>query len=370
MKTETSTIIDDLEEFIGRYVVMEDEQRLVVALWVIHTYCLDAFEQTPYLAITSPEKQCGKSRLLEVLDQVVAKPWMTILPSEAVAYRKIAAEEPTLLLDEVDTIFNPRSADKYEALRALLNAGHRRGARVPRCLGTGTTFVEFDVFCPKVIAGIGTLPDTVADRSIPIRLARRRRDEEVERFLIRDVEPIAKELKERVTSWAEQHGPDLLDAIPEMPEQLSDRMQEGSEGLVAIADSLSRGDDARDALVYLLTAERLDSQETWQVRLLADLRTIFESKKYEREAGIFSAQIIEELHLMAERGWADYYGRGIAPKDLASLLGHYDIHSGQVRMRNRTKTKKGYKRDDLYEKGWSRYLTEVDVKNNGDLRAS
>ena len=89
---------------------MSNEQLLVVALWVIHTYALDAFEQTPYLAVTSPEKQCGKSRLLEVLEQVVHKPWAVALPSEAVVFRTVDRRRPTLLLDEVDVIFNPRSS--------------------------------------------------------------------------------------------------------------------------------------------------------------------------------------------------------------------------------------------------------------------
>ena len=48
----------------------------------------------------------------------------------------------------------------------------------------------FSVYCPKAFAGIGDcLPDTIADRAIPIRLKRRTRDEAVERFRLRDVEP-------------------------------------------------------------------------------------------------------------------------------------------------------------------------------------
>jgi hypothetical protein len=54
-----NSLVDDLMDFIGRFVVMSDDQRLIVALWVIHTHCLDAFEQTPYLAVTSPEKSAA-----------------------------------------------------------------------------------------------------------------------------------------------------------------------------------------------------------------------------------------------------------------------------------------------------------------------
>ncbi|MFN8163896.1 MAG: DUF3631 domain-containing protein [Solirubrobacterales bacterium] len=364
------TIVEELDEFIGRFVVMNDDQRLVVALWIIHTYCLDAFEQTPYLLITSPEKQCGKSRLLEVLEIVVAKPWMAVLPSEAVAYRKIDFEQPTLLLDEVDTIFSTKSADRYESLRALLNAGHRRGLKVPRCLGTGTDFQEFSVFCPKVIAGIGAVPDTIADRAIPIRLSRRRRSETVERFLRREVAGPAEAMRERLAEWAQTHGDGLLEAFPQMPEELSDRMQEGAEGLIAIADELRHGEAARDALVALLTAERLDSQERMQVRLLEDLKVIYELEKYEGETGIFSRLLIKELHRMEDRGWPDYYGRGFQLKDLTSLLKHYDIRSTTVRAGKRVQREvlkdgdkpvaKGYLRDELYEKAFSRYLDAGD----------
>jgi hypothetical protein len=177
----TESVIVDLTSLIRRYVVMSEEQLLVVALWVVHTHSIQHCEQTPYLSITSPERRCGKSRLLEVLELLVARPWNTVIPSEAVLYRNIHHKQPTLLLDEIDTIFNPRSADKYEGHRALLNAGHRRGSTVPRCVGTSLTVQEFRVFCAKVLAGIGTLPDTIADRSVPIRLKRRQKDEQVER---------------------------------------------------------------------------------------------------------------------------------------------------------------------------------------------
>src|SRR5947207_1738030 len=175
-----SRLIYDLMRFVRRYVVMTADQLLVVALWIVHAHCIEAVEQTPYLAVTSPEKQCGKTRFLETLEVVVPRPWKAVIPSEAVLYRRIDQHTPTLLLDEVDTIFNPRTADRYEAHRAILNAGHRRGDRVPRCVGASMKVVEFEAFCAKVLAGIGTLPDTVADRSIPIRLERRKRDEPVE----------------------------------------------------------------------------------------------------------------------------------------------------------------------------------------------
>jgi hypothetical protein len=74
------------------------------------------------------------------------------------------------------------------------------------------------VFCCKAICGIGTLPDTIADRSISIRLKRRRAAETVERFRLREVEPGATELRSRLAAWLEPHLDALADARSELPD--------------------------------------------------------------------------------------------------------------------------------------------------------
>jgi hypothetical protein len=172
------------------------------------THAFDAADASPYLAVTSPEKRSGKSRLLEVLEIIVFNSWKVITPTEAVVFRKIDAHRPTLLLDETDAIFGKKNGENYEGLRALLNAGNRRGTKVPRCVGTSQSLQSFSVFCPKAIAGIGELPDTIADRAIPIRLKRKARSERAERFRRRDVEADAKTLYMNASAWAEHARPD------------------------------------------------------------------------------------------------------------------------------------------------------------------
>lgn len=352
-------LVPEIVEFILRYVVMTDEQALVCALWAIHTHCVERFEQTPYLAITSPEKRCGKSRLMEVFDQVVARPWMAILPSEAIVYRKIAKEMPTLLLDEVDAIFNPKTADRHEGLRAMLNAGHRSGAKVARCIGVTGNMAEFAVFCPKVLAGIGALPDTVADRAVPIRLQRRTRAEPVERFYLREVKPEAARMREQTEAWIIRHAEALTDARPEMPDELSDRMQEGCECLVAIADAAGCGVEARAALVMLLSGERADDQETMRLRLLRDLRTVFSQRG--NPTSITTAVLLQALMEMPESPWGNYYGKAIDDRGLASLLRTYEVKSTTIRYKKdkrkattNVKPLRGYRFADLYAV-WERY---------------
>jgi hypothetical protein len=356
---KSPSILNALTDLIRRYVVMTDEQLLVTAIWVVQTHCIDSFEQTPYLAVVSPEKQCGKSRLLEVLELLVRKPWMAIVPSEAVVFRRIHSSTPTLLLDEVDTIFKQSMADRYEGLRAILNAGHRRGSKVPRCVGPDQEIEEFNVFCPKVLAGIGPcLPETVADRSIPIHLKRRSGNEPVERFRRRDVVPTADDLRKRIERWAKAHKESLRDARPTLPDELSDRAQEGCEGLVAIANALGVGEPLRAALVVLLTEERADDQESIRLRLLRDVQAVFvekEARLGRRVTSVSTEELLKRLDEMDEAPWASYCGRGIEARDLAQILAHYDVRSTTIRIKGQDKPRKGYKQDDLHD-AWSRYL--------------
>ena len=130
-----------LRAFLSRYIVFSSEsQEIVASLWVAHTWVIEAFDYTPYLHISSPVKQCGKSRVFDCLKLLCLKPWAVVSVTEAVLFRKIEQEAPTLLLDEVDAIFTAKNGDEgKEALRALLNAGFERRATVARCDGSDHT---------------------------------------------------------------------------------------------------------------------------------------------------------------------------------------------------------------------------------------
>jgi hypothetical protein len=131
-----AALLDAVGTLLSKYVVFRSTaQRTAVVLWIAHAHALKAFEVTPYLNVRSAEKRSGKTRLLETLAELVPRPWLTVQPTEAVLFRKIAKEAPTVLLDEVDTIFKGPSTDQTEGLRAVLNSGYRRGATVDRCAG-------------------------------------------------------------------------------------------------------------------------------------------------------------------------------------------------------------------------------------------
>ena len=154
--------------FIQQYMILTDDQATAIVLWTAHTHVLEAFDCTPYLSVTSPVKRSGKTRLFEVLEGLVCRPWLTGRVTAAVLVRKTGAEHPTLLLDESDTALKVES-EYSEALRGLLNTGYRRSGKASLCVGQGAniTYRDFSTFSAKAIAGIGKIPDTVADRAIP-----------------------------------------------------------------------------------------------------------------------------------------------------------------------------------------------------------
>lgn len=183
-----AAVLDDAVRFLQRYVVLRAEHRVALALWIAHTHAIDTADATPYIATMSAEKRSGKTLLLEVCSLLVREPLPTANISDAALFRAISELTPTMLMDEVDAVFGPKARDREE-LRGILNAGYRRGAHVLRMGGAKMTTLErFPVFCPKLFAGLGELPDTLADRSIRIRLERRTREEPIERFRRRDVE--------------------------------------------------------------------------------------------------------------------------------------------------------------------------------------
>ena len=210
-----------------------------MTLWAAHTHAFDAFNCTPYLAISSPEKRSGKTRLLEVLELLVREPLPTANISDAALFRVIDARQPTLLVDEVDAIFGKKS--QRDELRGIINAGYRRGATTHRMGGANnSTLQTFSVYCPKAFAGIGDcLPDTVVDRAIPMRLKRRTRGNAVERFRLREVQPEGHDLRDRLSSWLESCLDDLAESRPGLPDELDDRAQDVWEPLLAIADRAS-----------------------------------------------------------------------------------------------------------------------------------
>ncbi len=337
--------------FLSSYLAISTTQTHVLAVWVFHTHTIDACDRTPYLHIRSPEKRCGKSLLLDLLKLLVWNPWRTSNASPAAIPRKISGSRPTALFDEADTYL--RSEDERgETLRGVLDAGFERGGAYSRCVGQDAALKveDFDVFCPKAIAGLRDLPDTIADRSIPIKMKRALAGEIRKRFYRREVEPTAAKLRERIEACATALISALQEARPGRIPELNDRENDIVEPLLAIADLAGDGwpEYLRGFLRELFQAEE-EADQSLGIRLLSDAKEVFGERGVERLA---SADLVQALRDRPDAPWADWRGKGLTTHMLTRMLRGFQIE--QARWAE-GKTVRGYERRAFAE-AWSRYL--------------
>lgn len=319
-------------------------------LWVFHTHNMDKWETTPRLAVLSKEPASGKSRLLEITETLVPRPVCSVNASPAYLFRRIASPEgpPTLLYDEIDTVFGPK-AKENEEIRGVLNAGHRRGATAGRCAVRGKEVFteELPAYCAVALAGLGDLPDTILTRSVIIRMKRRAPHEQVEPYRRRIHSPEGHRLRDQIAAWCEQ----VADRIewPDLPPEIEDRNADVWEPLIAIADAI--GEEwpalARAAAVDHVRRSR-ESSPSLGIKLLSDLREVFGQHE-----ALGTSAIIEALIKMEESPWEDLRGKPLDARRLARLMDQYGVNRRQVRIG--TWTGKGYLRQDFYD-AWVRYL--------------
>jgi hypothetical protein len=344
-------LVRELETFVSRFVVLPQDALLPLALWIIGTHVFDAFEAFPYLALLSPEKGCGKTRTTEVIEQLAANPVRAVGASEAALFRLIESLSPTLVLDEAEILSG--RGDRAEAVRALLNAGNRSGAKVPRCVGQAHEIQMFSVFCPKLICAIRVCPETVRDRAVVVAMQRKKPSERVERFILRRIRPQAATLRVRLATWARLNRAVMTTAYERLDvDFLSDRDLENFEPLLAI---LTVADPSRLAQLRnaaeRLTADKAanDVDESLSLRLLSDVRDVWP----QAEAYIFSVELLKRLRAVPDAPWAEDVP--LNPRKLARMLRGYGCSPRTVRVG--TETGKGYDRDE-FGGPFSSYLVE------------
>lgn len=346
-------LLQRVYDFIGRFVAYPSEEaRVAHTLWLAHSHAMDAWESTPRLAFLSPEPGSGKTRALETSELLVPNPVEAINVTPAYLFRKVGSPDgrPTILFDEIDTVFGPKAKDNEE-IRGLLNAGHRRGAVAGRCVVRGKIVEteEIPAYCAVALAGLGNLPDTILSRAVVVRMRRRAPDEQIDAFRRRLYVEEGEGLRDELALWAKSAIGDVIDAWPEMPEQIKDRDADVWEALLAVADAAS-GDwpgRARKAAVALVTQSK-QSTPSLGLRLLGDLQTIFGAADKKP-----TEEILTALHGMDEAPWGDLRGRPMTDRDLAKLLKPYEIKPKLVKIAG--DVSRGYQRGDLVD-AWRRYL--------------
>jgi hypothetical protein len=345
-----AALLGDLHGALARYVVLPSPEAAdAIVLWIAVTHAAPAWNCAPRLDVTSPVKRCGKSRLLDIIEATCHDPLLTVNISPAALVRSIGDDPPTLLLDEADTVFGPKSADNHEDLRGILNAGHSRNRPYIRWDVANRAPEHCPTFAMAALAGIGSLPDTITDRAVVVAMRRRAPGEQVDRYRDRRDGAPLKRLGVRLGTWIRAHLDELRDAEPDMP--IEDRAADTWEPLIAVADLAGSDWPARARkAARVLTAED-DTDTTLGARLLADLRDVFGDAD-----AMHGETILNALHKISEAPWGDYYGRPMNARDVAKLLKPYGVASVDVKIDGTNK--KGYRRDHLHDP-WTRYLPPV-----------
>lgn len=350
---DLAELLDDMTRAISRHVILPPGGATALALWCAHTWVYERFEHTPRLAIRSPTKRCGKSTLLEVVEALVHRPMQSGSISASGAFRIVEAMAPlTLLLDETDTFLRDN-----EELRGVLNSGFHRSGFVVRVVEREGEHqpVQFATFAPVAFAGIGALPDTLEDRSVPIVLQRKGVGEKVDRMRAPGARAKLAELAAKLARWSQDQGREL-DRDPDMPEALNDREQDISVPLLAIAQQAGAAwrEKGQRALLELFSRRGAEgaAMETGAM-LLADVRDLLNETGASQ---LPSSELAEKLGKMEERPWPEWRaGKTMSPAQLAAALRPFGVRPANIR--RGMEVVKGYRRE-MFADAWARYLPQ------------
>jgi len=365
-------LLNDLRRVFERFVILPKWSAEALALWTLHTYTFHCRDVSAYLGLESPEKRCGKTTLLTVLSELVHRPIVAANISSPALFRVIEEMRPTLLIDEADTFLQGN-----DELRGILNSGYSRktayvvrvanhqvtqyhqpaadGAAPPggqpEPVARGATrLVRFSCWCPKILAAIGRLPDTLADRCIVLRMQRKTERESCERLKDLDATP----LRRRCARFAQDQGERIATAAPAMPPDMNDRAGDIWEPLLALAD-LAGGpwpEWARQAAVGLTMSAQENSP---MGSLLFGIALQFVNTGAQR---LSSREIVTGLNDLPNRPWATLrQGREISELWLSEQLRPYGIRPRTIRIGQTTA--RGYHEEEFRDV-FRRYIPKAE----------
>ena len=277
-------LLHGITDHIAKYIALSDSLVLVIAVWVIASHLSDIWDRFPHLGITSAEKRCGKTRLLQILEDLLLGPINAASMSAATVFRfiKIQQEEGiTILLDEAQQLSG--NNDNAQALNEIFCAGIDPNAAIYRCVGKEHAPRAFPIYCPKVIAAIGILNAVLLDRCLPIRMVRKTVGEPVERYRSRIVKPAGERLYEQIEEWTEENREkiqEVYDVLEPFPIE-NDRLAELLLPLQAILEFIEDEDAlaALEGYAIEIDQEDVDNQSIG-IKLLSACKEILNGDEF------------------------------------------------------------------------------------------
>ena len=329
-------LADEIATAIRSFVIMPGWCADTVTLWIFHTHLFHCSDISPRLAVISPEPECGKTTLFDVIARLALKAVQLPNITTAGFFRFVDANRPTLLLDEADKFLSDN-----EELVGIINAGHRRGGSILR-VDQEFKPQHFKYYCAVAIACIGELKDrALRTRTISIDLKRKAPDEVTFPFRSYNTPELDVLLKELV-QFANENASRLMGHEPDTS-GLGNRAADNWRPLYSIADLLN-DDWASRARLAAASSSRRWSESTIGSELLDDIEQVLLKHVGEK---VTTKELVWGLVAMEDRPWKNI-GRNGAPMDsikLASLLRPYGIHSRNIKIGN--SVPKGYHRGDF-----------------------
>jgi putative DNA primase/helicase len=352
-KVDCNLLMEKLINEIKTYVVISDHSALATALWIISTWCYENFERCPLLLINAPERECGKTQLLKVVEKLAFRPMETANITLAALFRVISKHSPTLLIDEADTFMEGKNE-----MAGVVNKGYERGGVVLRIESNGKELIEcaYVVYGPKALAGIMLerhLPDATMSRGIQIPLKRKTKEDTVKR--LRSADPqVFSNLKSQILRFVIDEKEVLKKGWNDMPESLSDRQQDNWESLLTIAHCFGKEWYEKACEAALQNSGETSPPKSSSNQLLEDIREVLSVYK---DRYIPSANLLELLNENEDMDWVHYNrGQPITARQISRLLGGYGIKPKTVRMKA-DYTPKGYEVRE-FEDAFNRYLPD------------
>ena len=341
---------------VKTYLVVSDIVADVIALWVLHTWVVNAFTMSPRLAITSPTRGCGKTTVLRLLGYIARRAKRAGSISPSALFRAVEKFQPTLLLDETEKYIEHGSD-----LHALLNEGHCKGGTVLRVLGEKLELREFSVFGAVAFARNGSLPDDLQQRSIVIEMQRRRDDENLTELRDGHCPESLQQIFKMCARWSDDYAGIVADADPSM--EMINRNRDNWRCLFSIAEVI--GEDWPDRIQKAAVALAPREADSHRTVLLADIKAIFDERTGEWADKMFSQMLADALAAIEGGRWAEYgkARKPITKNQLANLLSGFKIRPEPVWIG--AKSLRGYQRHQ-FEDAWTRYLAPLGVSETSE----
>lgn len=354
---EGAALFARLRKFLGNTLAEPQTTIDTVALWCLHAWMHDAFDVSPRLILHGNDPRAEHARALRLIAWLTPAPLVVSRTIATYLLPTIAAERPTLLLDDVGGTMLA-----YVDMRALIAAGAARdGAFLgPRTRRSPSGWLS--CFTPTALATCARLPDNIRTRAIVIPMSPPAPGAASAMQPLGQPPTDVLALRADMQRWANdvQPLPPISDAAT--PQRLSRVARENCRPLFTIAQAV--GEETTHAAATAVEALAPAAEPTSShLDLLRDIRDLM---RVTPGARIPSADILAKLTADAERAWSTaMHGRKLNANGLAERLKRFAVRPRLLRMDDGTVIR-GYDGDELVD-AFARYLNDNHAVHSMDI---